>query len=166
MQDNLKVFSSFLSEMNSRVRSSDAEGLARWAVSELSDKIGFDCAWYGWAQVKPEGVEIHANSTLNLPDEYYQSWCEISNEDLLAASILENPGTTASYDRFGGLQNDGMVSLADTFGLHKMATAMHSRPGRVASFYLSGYRGGKIARGWSPGELDFCNAPSINCHPL
>jgi len=155
MQDSLKVFSNFVSEMNSRVRGSDAEGLARWAVSELSNKIGFDCAWYGWAQVKPEGVEIHANSTFNLPDEYYQSWREISQDDLLAASILENPGQAASYDRFGSRQNEGMVALSDTFGLHKMATAMHSRPGRVASFYLSGYRSGKIVRAWSPGELDF-----------
>ncbi len=155
MQDSLKLFSNFVSEMNARARSSDAEGLARWAVSELSNKIGFDCAWYGWAQVKPEGVEIHANSTFNLPDEYYQIWCEISEDDLLAASILQNPGKAASYDRFDGLQNEGMAALSDTFGLHKMATAMHSRPGRVASFYLSGYRDGKIMRAWSPSELDF-----------
>lgn len=155
MQDSLKTFSNFVSEMNARVRSSDAESLARWAVSELSETIGFDCAWYGWAQVKPKGVEIYANSTLNLPDDYYETWCEISEHDLLAARILEKPGTAASYNRFGGQQNDGMVALSDTYGLHKMATALHSRPGRVASFYLSGYRSGKIMRAWSPDELDF-----------
>ena len=155
MQDSLKVFSDFVCEMNARVRSSDAQELARWAVSELSETIGFDCAWYGWAQIKPKGVEIHANSTLNLPDDYYENWCDISEEDLLAANILENPGRAASYDRFGDNQNDGMVSLSDMYGLHKMATAMHSRPGRIASFYLSGYRSGKITRSWGPSELEF-----------
>lgn len=155
MQDSLKLFSSFISEVNDRACVSDAESLARWAVSDLSQKIGFDCAWYGWAQLKPEGVEIHANSTFNLPSKYYATWCEISEHDLLAANILENPGKAASYDRYSGVQNEGMVSLSDTFGLQKMATAMHSRPGRVASFYISGYRSGKIARALSPEELDF-----------
>ncbi|HAD27481.1 MAG TPA: hypothetical protein DCF96_02350 [Rhodobacteraceae bacterium] len=155
MQDSLKQFSSFVSEVNDRARVSDAESLARWAVSDLSQKIGFDCAWYGWAQVKPEGVEIHANSTFNLPGEYYSNWCEISEHDLLAANILENPGKTATYDRYSGAQNEGMASLSDTFGLRKMATAMYSRPGRVASFYISGYRSGKMARALSLGELDF-----------
>ena len=122
---------------------------------ELSHTIGFDCAWYGWAQVKQEGVEIHANSTLNLPEGYYDRRREISQHDLLAANILEHPGRAVSYDRFGTWQNDGMVALADQYGLHKMATAMHSRPGRIASFYLSGYRSAKVARSWSASELEF-----------
>ena len=111
MQSSLKLFSSFVSEVNDRARVSDAESLARWAVSDLSQKIGFDCAWYGWAQVKPEGAEIHANSTFNLPSEYYANWSEISDCDLLAANILENPGKAASYDRYSGMQNEGMASL-------------------------------------------------------
>jgi DNA-binding CsgD family transcriptional regulator len=155
VQNSLKLFSTFVSDMNTRARTEDVQGLARWAVKELSETIGFDCAWYGWAQVKPEGVEIHANSTLNLPDKYYESWCEISAQDLLAAGILENPGRASSYDRSGSNHTDGMVALSDKYGLKKMATAMHSRPGRVASFYLSGYRTGQTTRGWSCSELDF-----------
>ena len=155
MQSSLKLFSSFVSEVNDRARVSDAESLARWAVSDLSQKIGFDCAWYGWAQVKPEGAEIHANSTFNLPSEYYANWSEISDCDLLAANILENPGKAASYDRYSGMQNEGMASLSDRFGLRKMATAMNSRPGRVASFYISGYRSGKLVQAFSHGELEF-----------
>ena len=54
-------FSRFITEMNDRTREADAEELARWAVGELSHTIGFDAAWYGWAKLRPEGVEVYAN---------------------------------------------------------------------------------------------------------
>ena len=141
--------------MNERVRDTDAQGLARWAVEELSQTLGYDCAWYGWAQLVPNGVQIHANSTLNLPEDYYESWSEISEQDLLAEGVWNNPGRASSYDRGGHTHTDGMVALSDTYGLRKMATAMHLRPGRVASFYVSGYRSGQTTAAWSEQELDF-----------
>ncbi len=61
----------------------------------------------------------------------------------------------ATYSRQGGLQSDGMIYLAGTYGVTEMATAMRSRPGRVASFYLSSYRVGRSARAWSPDERVF-----------
>ena len=45
-------FSRFITEMNDRTREEDAEGLARWAIAELSQTIGFDAAWYGWAKLR------------------------------------------------------------------------------------------------------------------
>ncbi len=155
MKNSLNAFSNFVSEMHERVRTDDAEGLARWAVGELSESLGFDAAWYGWAQIVPEGVEIHANASLNLPDTYFETWQSMAEEDVLAAQILENPGSVATYSRQGALQSDGMVYLADTHGVTEMATAMHSRPGRVASFYLSSYRVGQSTRSWSSDERDF-----------
>lgn len=155
MQAGLKQFSGFISEMNERTQSSDAHALARWGARTLSETIGFDCAWYGWAQLKEEGVQIYAQSAHNLPDNYYDSWCAMSEQDLLAAAMHENPDKAAVYDRFGNTQTDGMITLADTYGLNKMATAMQSRPGRAASFYLSSYRSGRNSRTWSQVELDF-----------
>lgn len=155
VQDNLRQFSSFVGEMNERVRSTDAQGLARWAVEKLSQTLGYDCAWYGWAQLVPGGVDIHANSTFNLPDDYYGAWTEISGQDLLAAGVWNNPGFASSYDRAGTTHTDGMVALADTYGLRRMATGMHFRPGRVASFFLSGYRGGQTTKAWDAPELEF-----------
>ncbi|WP_186766372.1 response regulator transcription factor [Falsiphaeobacter marinintestinus] len=155
MGNSLNKFSSFVSEMHDRVRSDDAEGLARWAVGELSETLGFDAAWYGWAQINSQGVEIHANAALNLPDTYFDTWQTMSDQDLLAAQILENPDAPAAYSRTGAMQSDGMVFLADTFGFSEIATAMHTRPGRVASFYLSSYRAGHPARAFSTDEQDF-----------
>lgn len=155
MESCLNLFSDFVSEMHERVRSDDAEGLARWAVLELSDKLGFDAAWYGWADFSADGVEIHATASLNLPDKYYDTWQEMSEDDVLAAQILEKPGAVATYSRNGALQSDGMLYLSDEFGINKLASAMHSRPGRVASFYLSGYRVGRHARDWSETEQQF-----------
>ncbi len=155
MKTSLNRFSSFVSEMHARVRSDDAEGLARWAVGELSETLGFDAAWYGWAQISSAGVEIHANASLNLPDTYVDTWETMADQDLLAAQILKNPDASATYSRSGPIQNDGMVFLADKFGFGEMATAMHSRPGRVASFYLSSYRAGSTARAFTDQEQDF-----------
>ncbi|HAD27545.1 MAG TPA: hypothetical protein DCF96_02675 [Rhodobacteraceae bacterium] len=141
--------------MRERVRSGDAEVLARWAVSELSETLGFDAAWYGWAQISQDGVEVHASASLHLPDTYFETWQTMSKQDLLAAQILENPEAPAAYSRTGSNQNDGMVFLADTFGFSEIATAMHTRPGRVASFYLSSYRTGRTAQAFNADEQMF-----------
>jgi len=155
MRGSLTQFSGFVGEMNEVARHNDAQGLACWAVQRLSDTVGFDCAWYGWAQLKADDVDIHAQCSHNLTDAYYDSWCEIAEEDLLAVAMRKNPAKTAVYDRRGKSQTDGMISLADCYGLNQMATAMHARPGRTASFFLSSYRGGPRSRSWTESELEF-----------
>lgn len=148
-------FSRFIAQMNEHVRTDDAEGLARWAVQDLSRTLGFDAAWYGWAQLSAEGVEIYANASVNLPDDFYDFWQTMAHQDLLAQGMIENPGATVLYDRSQARQTDGMVSLSDRFGLRKIVTAMHGRPGRVTSFYLSSYRVGTSVRSWSEEERDY-----------
>ena len=148
-------FSRFITEMNDRTRDEDAEGLARWAVDELSRTIGFDAAWYGWAKLRPEGVEVHANAALNLPEGFYDYWRTMSDQDLLARYMIENPGRVAIYDRKQPRQTDGMASLSDKFGLHRMTTAMHGQYGEHASFYISSYRVGAQARNWTEAERDY-----------
>lgn len=136
-------------------RELDAEGLARWSVEELARVIGFDCAWYGWAEIGHEGVDIHANCSLNLPDDYFEFWQSISHQDLLAAQMRDDPYTVALYDRSGGMQTEGMAALADRYHLKTMATAMNQRDGRASSFYLSGYRAGQNARAFRPQETEY-----------
>lgn len=133
----------------------DAQGLASWTVAELAKTIGFECAWYGWAQIGQSGVTIHANASLNLPPDYYQFWTSMADQDLLAARLLNDPGAIATYDRRSGKQNDGMTTLADRYGLDKIATVMNHREGRRASFYLSSYRLGKRSRGFDLQEQEY-----------
>ncbi|MEZ5792698.1 MAG: LuxR C-terminal-related transcriptional regulator [Nitratireductor sp.] len=151
----LRAFSGLVSEMNALAQETDAEGLARWTVDELARKIGFECAWYGWAQIDDSGVTIHANATLNLPEDYFSFWTSMAEQDLLAARLLKEPGAIATYDRHSGDQNDGMTALADRYGLGKIATVMNHREGRLASFYLSSYRLGQRSRGFEPQEQEF-----------
>ena len=148
-------FSRFITEMNHRTRSEDAEGLARWAVGELSDTLGFDAAWYGWATLRQEGVEVYANTTFNLPENFYRNWLRMADQDLLAQSMIENPGNVATYDRKQRRQTDGMADLSDNYGLRRMATAMNGRYGDFANFYISSYRTGKTARNFNEEERDF-----------
>ncbi|MGI9357672.1 MAG: response regulator transcription factor [Rhizobiaceae bacterium] len=155
MTPDLKTFSEFVSGVHVRALQTDAHGLARWAVGELSRTLGFECAWYGWAQIKEDGVDIHANATLNLPDDYYDYWQTIAQQDLLAERLLKTPDVVATYDRQSGRQNDGMASLSDRYGLSKMATVMNQRDGRLASFYLSSYRVGRRANRFSIEEQNF-----------
>ena len=155
MTSSLELFSEFVSEVNARAVESDAQGLAHWAVDHLSNAVGFDCAWYGWAKLSSQSVEIYANSTLDLPEKYYDDWQDMSEQDLLAIGVLSDPNMVATYDRGGCIQTEGMVALSDGYGLNKMATALHFRPGQLASFYLSSYRGGKLAKNWSKDELTF-----------
>lgn len=148
-------FSRFVTELNDRTREEDAETIARWAVDELSRTIGFDAAWYGWAKLRPEGVEVYANAALNLPDDFYDYWRTMADQDLLARYMIENPGKVAIYDRKQPRQTEGMASLSDKFGLRRMTTAMHGHYCDYASFYISSYRVGAEARNWSEAERDY-----------
>jgi DNA-binding CsgD family transcriptional regulator len=148
-------FSKFITEMNHRTRDEDAEGLARWAVADLSRLLGFDAAWYGWATLRPEGVEVYANATVNLPSDFYAHWQRMAHQDLLARDMIENPGTVAAYDRRQRHQTDGMADLSDRFGLRRMTTAMNGRVGSFANFYLSTYRVGATSSHWSEAHGDF-----------
>ena len=155
MGPGIADFSRFITELNHRALSEDAEGLARWAVDDLSRRIGFDAAWYGWARLGPDTVEVHANAALNLPDDYYANWQAMSDQDLLARTMIEVPGIVAQYDRRQSRQTDGMVDLADRYGLTRMATAMNGEAGAYANFYLSSYRVGANTRQWTREERDF-----------
>ncbi|MDP2122712.1 MAG: LuxR C-terminal-related transcriptional regulator [Hoeflea sp.] len=152
---DLKSFSDFVSEVNARAVETDAEGIARWAIDHLSQTLGFDGAWYGWAQIEKTGVQIHANASLNLPDDYYDFWQTMADDDLLAARLIREPGAIATYERYSGQQNDGMITLSDRYGLTRMATVMNRREGRLASFYLSSYRMGRVSREFSPAEQEY-----------
>ncbi len=155
MHDRLTQFSCFVRELNAHSQELDVEAIVSWSVQELSEILGFDASWYGWAEFVENDVTIHASKTLNLPEGYYDTWQEIADEDLLAADIWANPSHAASYDRLGQFHTSGMVALSDTYGLRQMATAMCIQPSRQASLYVSAYRGPRTARAWSSDDLEF-----------
>ncbi len=155
MPTSIEYFSRFVSDLNDRAQTEGVEELADWAVRNLADTLGFDCAWYGWANLDNDSVEICASSTLNLPSDYLHTWEEIAAQDMLAKKVLELPEKTATHSRNGKNQNDGTVHLMDSYGFSKMAVALNHRPGHHSSFYLSSYRSGKTAREWSSSERSF-----------
>ena len=155
MRNALSLFSDFVRDVYAQAGDADVDALTAWAVAELSEILGFDCAWYGWAEIDRSGVEIHASATRNLPENYFEFWTSISSEDILAATIRKRPDRVATYDRARGEQTDGMQTLADTFGLRHMATAMRMRRERAASLFLSAYRSGPTARPWQGDEREF-----------
>ena len=160
MGTRIASFSNFVIELNQRTPQDNAEGLAKWAVAELSETLGFDAAWYGWATLRPQGPEIYANATYNLPEDFYLHWLSMSDQDLLVRAMIENPGNVAIYDRAQRRQTDGMADLSDRYGLTRMTTAMNGRVSDFASFYLSSYRTGKSASSWSEEDREFLQCAS------
>ena len=155
MYTRISELSAFVLDLNAQAQDRGVSDLVAWAVASLSDRLGFDCAWYGWAQLQTSGAVIHANTTYNLPQDYYPFWMGMADQDVLVDQLLNDPFCVATYDRKGNIQSDGMEHLSDAFGLRKMATAMCLRPERTASFYMSAYRGGDPVRPWSSGECEF-----------
>lgn len=155
MRNSLSLFSNYVRDLNAGAGERGVDEFVPWAVDALADVLGFDCAWYGWAEINEDDIKIHASSTRDLPDDYVAFWTGVAGHDVLAADIRIDPNTVAMYDRRGDRQTDGMQALADRFGLKQMATAMHLRDARSASLYLSAYRGGEAARAWSAEERQF-----------
>lgn len=155
MKDRLRLFSTFVQNLNESARTRSAADILGWSARELADILGYDSAWYGWAEIRQDGPVIHASSTYNLPADYYASWTEIAPQDLLVAQFLKDPVGVPTYDRAGAVHTEGMQHLADTYGLTRMATAMNLRKGRSASLWISAYRGGGASRNWSDDECEF-----------
>ena len=155
MFTKMSELSAFVLALNAQAQTRGVTDLLDWSVSYLSEVIGFDSAWYGWAKVQESTTLVHASSTFNLPDHYYSAWAEIADQDVLVDQFVENPHCVPTYDRRGEVQSDGMETLSDRFGLRKMATAMCLRQERSCSFFLSAYRGGLHARDWSREETEF-----------
>lgn len=155
MFTRISELSAFVLALNAQAQTRGTTDLVDWAVSHLADVIGFDSAWYGWAQVQSAGTLIHASSVYNLPEQYYAAWTEIADQDVLVEQFIENPRCIPTYDRFGDTQSDGMATFADRFGLKKMATAMCLREARSASLFVSAYRGGSHPRDWTLEETEF-----------
>ncbi|MEX0286524.1 MAG: response regulator transcription factor [Paracoccaceae bacterium] len=155
MNTRVSELSAYVLELNAQAKDRGVASLIGWAVATLADILGYDSAWYGWAQLRRAGSVIHSSATLNLPQEYFDFWTRIAHQDVLVEQFLEDPTCVPTYDRNGSMQTDGMETLADTFGLRKILTAMCVRPNRTASFYLSAYRGGSHTRDWTREDAEF-----------
>lgn len=155
MNTTVRDLSAFVLDLNVQAQDRGMSGLVDWAVAKLSEVIEFDSAWYGWAQLQTTSTVIHSSSLLNLPKDYFAAWTEIADQDVLVDQFIENPLCVPTYDRQGAVQTDGMSTLADRFGIEKMATAMCLREARSVSLYVSAYRGGQSAKDWSQEEKEF-----------
>lgn len=154
----LEAFSRFVGALHEVRRGLDGPALLDWAAVQLSGIVGFDAAWLGWADTVPEEVEIIGTTMHNLPDDYVAFWSEIRAEDLLAADVqaMKTTGRLwAQYDRDGARQTEGMVALADRYGLRKLSVVTRVLDPLRPQLFLSAYRGGAQARSLVPRELQF-----------
>lgn len=155
MTVGISTFSGFIGELREASCEHDCLSLIDWGVGRLLDHLDVDAAWCGWAEIRPTEVFVHCSSANNLPDDYSAFWETVSGDDLLARAVLERPEAVATYARSDNVQTDGMVALADRYGLTRMATAMEQRPFGRSAFFLSVYRGGRIPHDWTQAEIEF-----------
>ncbi|QBF30827.1 LuxR C-terminal-related transcriptional regulator [Thalassococcus sp. S3] len=149
---NLDTFSDYVLSLDARANNTDLADFVAGSVASLSNVLGFDAAWYGWAHLQPERTVIHTNATLNLPESYFDTWTQMAHEDLLVDRMRKDPNQVAIYNRRDAQQTEGMADLSDRFAIPSMATAMNQCDGRTASFFLSVYRGAGTASGWTVEE--------------
>lgn len=154
----LQAFSRFVGALHEARRDLDGPALLDWAAEELSGIIGFDAAWLGWADMTPPSVEIIGTTVHNLPADYVAFWNVIRTQDLLASDVknMKTEGRLwAQYDRDGDRQTDGMMALADRYGLRKLSVVTRAQDPLRPQLFISAYRGGTSARSLDTGELTF-----------
>lgn len=154
----LQAFSQFIGTLQEARRDLDGPDLLLWAAAELSRTVGFDAAWCGWADMMPSEVEIIGTTLHNLPSDYVAFWNGIRSDDLLAADVqaMKAQGRQwAQYDRTGERHTDGMVALADRYGLRKLSVVTRKVDPLRPQLFLSAYRSGTGARALSEADLTF-----------
>jgi DNA-binding CsgD family transcriptional regulator len=148
-------FSQFISELNEQAQTQSASATADWAVKDLADRLCFDSAWFGWADLSQDIPRIQTQTTLSLPIGFYQYWQQMSHQDVLIEQVLRDGLSIATYEREGSRQSDGMVSLADKFHLNKIVTVIPEHFEVDRMFFLSTYRNGANQHRWDSREAEF-----------
>lgn len=150
--------SQFIGSLHEVRAERDGQALLQWAAAEMSRIVGFEAAWFGWADLAIDHVEIIGSQVLNLPEGFFDFWSSIREEDLLAAeaqSVQAVGPIWAHYDRFGDRQTEGIIALTDRYGLHKLSAISRRDDGLRPQLFLSAYRAGNRARGLNKDELTF-----------
>ena len=156
--DELLALSRFIGALHEVRRDHDGPDLLRWAADQLSGIVGFDAAWCGWADMMPPVVDIIGTTLMNLPEDYVAFWNEIKHDDVLAGDVkaMSEAGLQwAQYDRAGNRQTDGMMALADRYGLRKLSVVTRPVNALRPQLFLSAYRGGAGASPLNGRELTF-----------
>lgn len=154
----LRALSQFIGALHEVRCELDGPELLQWSADQLSSLVGFDAAWCGWADMLPPMVEIIGTTLFNLPPDYVGFWSEIKHDDVLAEDVLTSADEGrqwAQYDRGGGRQTDGMIALADRYGLRKLSVVTRPVNALRPQLFLSAYRGSTRSRHLGPGELTF-----------
>lgn len=155
---DIAAFSRFIGALHEARGTLCGPDLLGWGANALSNIIGFDAAWCGWADMMPDEVDIIGTTLMNLPDDYVAFWREIKSEDLLASDVQAMKTTHrlwAHYDRAGDRQTDGMQALADRYGLRHLSVVTRPVDPHRPQLFLSAYRGGSGARPLQEAELTF-----------
>lgn len=157
--EELIAFSHFVGALNEARAEHDGPELLTWAADRLSEIIGFDAAWCGWADMMPADIEIIGTQTLNLPEDYVAFWSGVRDDDILAGDVKSAQGkggpNWATYDRGGARQTDGMVALSDRFGLRQLSVVTRPVDPLRPQLFISAYRGGTAAPVMQQRELTF-----------
>lgn len=156
--DELLAFSRFIGALHEARRDLNGPDLLNWAACQLSGIVGFDAAWCGWADMMPAEVDIIGTTVLNLPADYVPFWQDIRTDDLLASDVKAMIATGrqwAIYDRGGNRHTEGMVALADRYGLRKLAVVTRPVDPLRPQLFLSAYRCGALAQALNARELTF-----------
>lgn len=157
-QADLQNFSSFIFELYERSHTHDAVSLLRWGVERLSQAVGTDCCWSGWADLGQSEVEVCGSVSHNLPDDFYDFWTQIKHEDLLARDVMNTGCDFATYSRQGSRHTEGMVALSDRYNIDKLSVIVVENNGSPISLFLSSYRSGRDAKPLGAAELSYLHA--------
>ena len=148
-------FSSFTMELHERSLICNPISLFQWSVETLTNIVGADCCWAGWADLQRGEIDLCASISHNLPEDFEAFWSEIKHEDLLARDVMTTKCSLARYDRHGRRQTEGMVALSDRYHIEKMAVVVADQQENPVSLFMSPYRGGRQARSIDENETDF-----------
>jgi DNA-binding CsgD family transcriptional regulator len=154
---DIQNFSAFVFDLYERSHAHDPVTLLRWSIERLSDVVGTDCSWAGWADLSQIEVDVCGSVSHNLPDDFYRFWTEIKHDDLLARDVINTGADIATYNRQGSRHTEGMVALSDRYSIDKLSVTVADRNDSPMLF-MSTYRSGRHAKALGHAELGYLHA--------
>lgn len=152
MSSKLQIFSRFVAEANRMAQTSEPN-LAEYGLEQLRTMLDFDCAWYGWTLQHNDHTRVYASSTIDMPHTFVDDWNIVRDQDLVAKDLRRDRRKVGLYSRNQRAQTDEMLNISERYGLRKWACAVHGRPDRATTFFVSLYRTDPHGAEWNSEEI-------------
>jgi DNA-binding CsgD family transcriptional regulator len=137
------LLGAFLLDLYRLAREATLADFQRRVLERLGEALPFTGAWWGMTRLDRE---LHSSFPFRMPPGYVDYWCSIREHDMLADSVLREPGITVHLSEAHFATDPVMARFCATYGTRQSLSTLLKNPTLNLATFLSLYRTSSVPR--------------------